>query len=401
MSKSVNDTFRDAPPPTAIQACRSEAPVVSKVLRAYFAKKSESKPIKGKSNQVSVSFEKIDAAVIGQKVWIIVETTDLKDAPVNVEILGSNNTTFVKPDDPVTVIADGKETSILSCKVGNWTAKTEIYNNAATFINWAIFEVELKPLDDKKKLDWGKKIESTPEKKAFLHLKVTASSSNVIEYSNEDEAIKEITRDKSIFLNIKSAWLKLTICCRREFTVEDLKAVFLKGGARIDLLLSELNASYTVGTESKKLYEIFKLNTCKRRAHFFAQAKVESRYPALDDDLLGAFSGENLNYSIEALLSGEPFKCFSNPAFPELFESALRYGRGPYAYVDSVSKEAVEIPETQKADKEQIANIVYADYYRGKGYKLGNVQKGDGWKFRGRGLLQITGRENYEAIQRL
>ena len=44
---------------------------------------------------------------------------------------------------------------------------------------------------------------------------------------------------------------------------------------------------------------------------------------------------------------------------------------------------------------EKLANYIYDDANRGEKYKLGNTNIGDGWKYRGMGPSQITGKNNY------
>lgn len=179
--------------------------------------------------------------------------------------------------------------------------------------------------------------------------------------------------------------------CSDDFTLAQIKRVWPKATNSVWLqgIVDELNKSYTINKESKKLYEIFELNTCLKRAHFFAQAFVES-----SQDLSGAFNGESLNYSVEALRSGYPFSVFKNDK---------KY----YDYADKIGRKTEVDPKTKKkkviqsANQEEIANIAYDDANRGKNYKLGNIHKGDGWKFRGRGLMQITGRSNYKSIQEI
>lgn len=105
----------------------------------------------------------------------------------------------------------------------------------------------------------------------------------------------------------------------------------------------------------KKAMEFFKL-TPVRAAHFFAQTSHET----------GEFKlfTENLNYSSKGLVTTFR-KYFINEATAKPFE------RNP----------------------EKIANRVYAG-------RMGNgvSTSGDGWKFRGRGALQLTGKENYKAF---
>ncbi|QWT87844.1 hypothetical protein KBP46_08390 [Chryseobacterium sp. PCH239] len=47
-----------------------------------------------------------------------------------------------------------------------------------------------------------------------------------------------------------------------------------------------------------------------------------------------------------------------------------------------------------------IANLVYDDKNRPVKAKLGNTKDGDGWRYRGRGFIQLTGRNNYTAASK-
>lgn len=103
-----------------------------------------------------------------------------------------------------------------------------------------------------------------------------------------------------------------------------------------------------------KLKTVFGL-TNEQVAHFMGQAHVES----------GGFSTayENLNYSAEGLVK----------IFPKYFDKATapKYARNP----------------------EMIANRAYANRMGN-----GNEASGMGYKFRGRGALQLTGYNNYKAF---
>jgi putative chitinase len=102
--------------------------------------------------------------------------------------------------------------------------------------------------------------------------------------------------------------------------------------------------------------EKFAINTPLRLAHFLAQAGHES----------GGFkiSQENLNYSAKGLQN----------IFKKYFPS-----------------EAIALDYAKKPQK--IANRVYSGRMGN-----GNEASGDGYKFRGRGDIQLTGRDNYTAF---
>jgi putative chitinase len=105
--------------------------------------------------------------------------------------------------------------------------------------------------------------------------------------------------------------------------------------------------------------EKFTINTPLRLAHFLAQCGHESGN--------WKFKVENLNYSAPALQS--VFRKY----FPDE-ATAAQYARKP----------------------EMIANKVYASRMAN-----GDEASGDGWRFRGRGYIQLTGRQNYTSFDKV
>lgn len=114
----------------------------------------------------------------------------------------------------------------------------------------------------------------------------------------------------------------------------------------------------------KSLLDKYKVITVLRLSHFFGQIKAESGLKPIN---------ENLNYSAEGLIKGFGRHRIS------IFD-ANKYGR----------------TANQKANQEMLANILYGGEWGKK--NLGNTEIGDGWKYRGRGFKQITGRANYESL---
>jgi putative chitinase len=107
--------------------------------------------------------------------------------------------------------------------------------------------------------------------------------------------------------------------------------------------------------ELPSVIDTFKINNINKLTHFLAQCAHESGN--------FKFVKENLNYSADGLLK----------VFPKYF-----------------SKDTAEIAARKP---EVIANIVYSN-------RMGNGDRasGDGWKYIGRGYIQLTGKSNYAAF---
>lgn len=105
----------------------------------------------------------------------------------------------------------------------------------------------------------------------------------------------------------------------------------------------------------------FQISTPLRQAHFLAQTGHESAGFLKVE--------EGLNYSENALTAMFGKRITA--------EQARAYGRNAM----------------HPANQKMIASIIYANRNGN-----GDVNSGDGYRYRGRGLIQITGKANYEAL---
>jgi putative chitinase len=135
-------------------------------------------------------------------------------------------------------------------------------------------------------------------------------------------------------------------------------------------------------TSDSKLQEIaealneygkdFGIDTKEKLQHFLAQAGHESaKFTAFE---------ENLNYRWSKLGTDNYWTKYFNPVSDPTKDPDKQ---NPNDYKRSETSDYVDI--------EKFANYVY-------GSRMGNDATGDGYKYRGRGIFQLTGKSNYESF---
>ncbi|MFC6269787.1 peptidoglycan DD-metalloendopeptidase family protein [Frigoriflavimonas asaccharolytica] len=159
--------------------------------------------------------------------------------------------------------------------------------------------------------------------------------------------------------------------CEDEITYEQVKQIFpgaAKNASLAKLLIKELN-------EIRLQYEI---NTCQRKAHLITQMGSETEFRTLLEEI-----GD---YSVSTL--------------KKLFGYFSRHPREAELYKGNIYELSIRAYGLRKVDSER--DIISCAISKNKNTcnDLGNETKEDGYKYIGRGLIQLTGKYNYTNINK-
>lgn len=269
---------------------------------------------------------------------------------------GSSQPTFIKLDEPYEKFKSASTIKILDRDGSDYIVeKTNVEMLVVENGKKQLFSISNGKLPLQSMV--GQKLEFTVYKPDGKPLKTqtymaTRVKNNPVEFHLDVDITKGSTAQNDPEINKK---VKVDIL----ITMDQMKKMWPKASTtKMQPILDELNSDLSG----------YKLDTRLRQAHFMAQVRQE------------VGSSFSLREQVE----------YMGPTALK----QIGYYRTHHAQADIDGYKRGQGP----ANGEVIANRMYDDNYRSAKYKLGNTSPGDGWKYLGRGLKQLTGKNNYQDL---
>nr|WP_315248764.1 hypothetical protein [uncultured Flavobacterium sp.] len=305
----------------------------------------------------SISFKKITKAKIKEKVWVVATcngTTGKLSVEINENKLTNTEAVY---DNPVKFLFGEEEKTKI---------EFEIYKDIIVTPNTYAKEITLQPKSKEDVKALIDKFDKRTDKNAFLYFKV--------ENADPTYEIKIFEENKE-FINKDGERLEFlgTPCyCGIDFTAEQIKDFYKKSNGKIKSLFTAGNCPLP---NDKKNYEDFtkelnnamkkyEINTCIRKAHFLAQIEAETAF----DTTLEYADGWDYDHTTH----------LDNYNNYTLFLNHKKEKKNPYQEFDTAN--------VKRGYNRYLECINH-----------GHKTKGDGPKYKGKGLIQLTWKDTYET----
>lgn len=304
-----------------------------------------------------VSFPKIETTKIKQKIWIVAVCNG-QNGTLSVEILENKqtNSTAIYEGSVKFLVGEEEKTKIEFDLSKDKTSEPNIFAK----------EIKLQPKsndDVKLLLD---KYKERPDKKSFHFIKASVSG-------NDEEII--YPDNSTEFLNKDAKRLEVLgvpCYCGVDFTAEQIQEFYKKSNGNVKSLFTADNCPLPADKKTYKEFtqelnaamKSYEINTCIRKAHFLAQIEAETFF----DTTLEYASGWDYDHTTH-LENYNNYKLYlanvSNPKNPYKNFGTKAIKRGHDRYLECIEH--------------------------------GHDVKGHGPKYKGRGLIQLTWKDTYEA----